>query len=80
MPLLLSLLIIESLLSRKGTIISSPTYRYMPRKNSGIRGLSLRTEGAFGNAVFEGHIRYPWRSASAWHFEREEPRGALFQP
>ncbi len=38
---------------------SSPTYRYMPRKNSGIRGLSLRTEGAFGNAVFEGHIRYP---------------------
>jgi len=31
----------------------------MPRKNSGIRGLSLRTEGAFGNAVFEGHIRYP---------------------
>ncbi len=38
---------------------SSPTYRYMPRKNSGIRGLSLRTEGALGNAVFEGHIRYP---------------------
>jgi hypothetical protein len=30
----------------------------VPRKNSGIRGLSLRTEGAFGNAVFEGHIRY----------------------
>ena len=38
---------------------SSPTYRNMPRKNSGIRGLSLRTEGALGSAVFEGHIRYP---------------------
>ena len=31
----------------------------MPRKNSGIRGMSLRTEGALGSAVFEGHIRYP---------------------
>ena len=27
---------------------------YEPRKNNGIRGLSLRTEGTFGNAVFEG--------------------------
>ena len=39
------------------TIIKEPKFylrEYEPRKNSGIRGLSLRTEGAFGNAVFEG--------------------------
>jgi hypothetical protein len=30
-----------------------------PRKNSGIRGMSLRTEGAFGNAVFEGLLFLP---------------------
>ena len=38
-------------------IIKEPKFylrEYEPRKNSGIRGLSLRTEGAFGNAVFEG--------------------------
>ena len=38
---------------------TSRTYRYKPRRNSGIRGLSLRTEGALGNAVSEGLIRYP---------------------
>ena len=39
------------------TIRKEPKFylrEYEPRKNSGIRGLSLRTEGAFGNAVFEG--------------------------
>lgn len=30
-----------------------------PRKNNGIRGWSLRTEGAFGNAVFEGLLFLP---------------------
>lgn len=38
-------------------IIKEPKFylrEYEPRKNSGIRGLSLRTEGALGNAVFEG--------------------------
>jgi hypothetical protein len=52
------------LVTRPGLIIkepSSPTYRYEPRKNSGIRGLSLRTEGAFGNAVFKGlHTLSEW--------------------
>ena len=42
---------------RPALIIKEPKFylrEYEPRKNSGIRGLSLRTEGAFGNAVFEG--------------------------
>ena len=39
------------------TIMNEPKFYLRecePRKNSGFRGLSLRTEGAFGNAVFEG--------------------------
>ena len=40
---------------------SSPTYRYEPRRNSGIRGWSLRTEVALGNAVSEGlHTLSAW--------------------
>ena len=42
---------------------------YEPRKNSGIRGLSLRTEGAFGNAVFEG-LHTPRSSLRLFHNRR----------
>ena len=41
------------------SVPSPRTCRYKPRRNSGIRGLSLRTEGALGNAVSKGLIRYP---------------------
>ena len=47
----------DRFVTRSGLIIKEPKFylrEYEPRKNSGIRGLSLRTEGAFGNAVFEG--------------------------
>ena len=42
---------------------------YEPRKNSGIRGLSLRTEGAFGNAVFEG-LHTPHSALRLFHNRR----------
>ncbi len=42
---------------------------YEPRKNSGIRGLSLRTEGALGNAVFEG-LHTPRSALGLFHNRR----------
>ena len=58
-------------------IIIEPKFylrEYEPRKNSGIRGMSLRTEGAFGNAVFKG-LHTP-RSALRLFNNRE----ILFRP